>query len=130
MAQNKFALVRYHLIDFLLHKFDYVKTVSIVEYCIEKTGFNITSRTIQLDIYAMKNDEFLGYYAPIEYCKQRKAYYYKDLDYQLLPLQESPDDVIRLEEILIQYKELIMEDHYTEIMHIIFKIKLTQSKKN
>jgi len=120
MAQNKFALIRYHLIDLLLHKSDYVKTARMVEYCTEKTGFSITPRTIQMDIDAMKNDVFLGFYAPIEYCRQRKAYYYKDPDYILTPLHESPEDILRLEEILLQYRKMILQEHYTEIMHILF----------
>lgn len=67
MAQNKYALARYYLIDGLLRRYEYVKTSTIVEICRERLKCTITQRTIQMDIYAMLNDSFLGYYAPIEY---------------------------------------------------------------
>lgn len=71
MAVNKYALARYALIDKLLHKFSYVKTIDMVDFCKKRLKFNITQRTIQMDIYTMQYDSFLGYYAPIEYCKKK-----------------------------------------------------------
>jgi hypothetical protein len=72
MAQNKFALARYCMIDNLLNKHEYVKTAYIAEICRRKLKCSITQRTIQMDIDAMRNDSFLGYFAPIEYCPAGK----------------------------------------------------------
>ncbi len=78
MPQNKFALARYRLIDEILRRQECAKTMEIAEMCREKLGFKVTQRTIQLDMDAMKNDPFLGYFLPINYCNRRKAYYYDE----------------------------------------------------
>ena len=83
MPQNKFAIARYALIDELLQKGIYVKTATITETCKQTLGYEVSQRTIQMDLHSMKNDSFLGFFAPIEYCAKRKACYYQDSDYQL-----------------------------------------------
>lgn len=83
MPQNKFAIARYSLIDELLRKRIYVKTATITETCKQLLGYEVSQRTIQMDLHSMKNDSFLGFFAPIEYCAKRKAYYYFDSDYRL-----------------------------------------------
>ena len=82
MPQNKFAIARYAVIDELLKKNTYVKTAVIAETCKRNLGYAVSQRTIQLDLNSMKNDTFLGFFAPIDYCSKRKAYFYKDSDYQ------------------------------------------------
>jgi len=72
MPVNKYALARYLLIDKLLRKHTYVKTRYIVEYCRERLKCDISQRTIQMDISAMQNDSFIGFYAPIGYCKKKR----------------------------------------------------------
>ncbi|GEM_PF-5814038 len=103
MPQNKFALARYYIIDNLLHKYKYVKTSTILDYCKEITGYEVTRRTIQMDISAMKNDAFLGFFAPIDYCNVKKAYYYSDLNYKLLPFHFTTEEIKLLEKILQIY---------------------------
>lgn len=71
MPQNKHALIRYYIIDDLLHQYEYVKSLFIANVCYKKTGLKVSQRTIQLDIEAMKHDSFLRFYAPIEYCKKK-----------------------------------------------------------
>lgn len=71
MPVNKYALARYVLIDKLLRNHKYVKTNHIVKYCREMLHCDVTQRTIQMDIISMQNDSFIGYYAPIEYCKKK-----------------------------------------------------------
>lgn len=78
MPQNKFALARYRLIDETLRKRTYAKTAEIVELCKKQLGMKVTSRTIQMDMEAMRNDPFLGCFLPISYCNRRKAYYYAE----------------------------------------------------
>lgn len=81
MPINKFAAARYKLIHQLLCKYDFVKTSTIVDYCQQLLGFVVTKRTIQLDLQAMKEDDFVGIFAPIAYCTSRKAYYYEHKDF-------------------------------------------------
>lgn len=83
MPQNKFAFARYRITDFMLRQHDYVITAAIVEQC-SRTGFDVNSRIIELDIAAMRYDPFLGYFAPIVYDSRRKAYCY-DRPYTLIP---------------------------------------------
>lgn len=123
MAQNKYALARYYIIDNLLHRYKYVKTAYIVECCQEKTGYTVSPRTIQMDIEAMKNDSFLGFYAPIEYCTKNKAYYYIQPDYTLSPFSIHSNEIRMLEELLEIVKCKINSEYYYLIKRIIQKIK-------
>ena len=81
MPINKFAVARYRLIHQLLSKQDFVKTAAIVEECRRYLGFQVTRRTIQLDLQHMRDDTFLGIHAPIGYCASRKAYFYEQKDF-------------------------------------------------
>jgi len=123
MPQNKFALARYYLIDALLHRYKYVKTSIIVDYCEKKTGYKVSRRTIQMDIEAMSNDSFLGFYAPIEYSNTEKAYYYKDLSYKLSPFSFTYDDIIILESILFQNEDAISQEQGLLLKYIIEKMR-------
>jgi len=125
MAQNKYALARYCLIDNLLHRNEYVKTIDIVYTCQRRLGCNITQRTIQMDIYAMKNDSFLGYFAPIEYNQKIKAYYYTDRDYQLLPLRFSIEELSFLQRLLIFMQGKLPKYDHALLRDIIDKIKIS-----
>lgn len=128
MAQNKYALARYCLIDSLLHKNEYVKTMDIVYTCQRRLRCNITQRTIQMDIYAMKNDSFLGYFAPIEYDQRIKAYYYRDRDYQLFPLRFSTKELSFLQHLLILMQSKLSLDDYILLRDIIDKIKISTTE--
>lgn len=124
MPQNKFALARYCVIDNLLRKHGHVKTVFIVDVCRKNLNCSITQRTIQMDIEAMKNDSFLGYYAPIEYCNQKKAYYYRDADFRLFPYQFSNEEISLMEELLIFLHNFVLDDKYKLLIKIVDKIKM------
>jgi len=125
MAQNKYALARYCLIDSLLHRYEFVKTNYIVEVCRKRLKCNITQRTIQMDIDAMKNDSFLGYFAPIEYNQVRKAYYYKNRDYQLVPLRFSKMELSFLQRLLILTRGKLLKNEHRLLENIVNKIKIS-----
>lgn len=120
MPQNKYALARYRLIDNALRKNEYVKTTYLVELCKDRLDYNVSQRTIQMDIEAMKNDAFLGFFAPICYCSKHKAYYYFNKDFALSPLgfQECEINVLDYLCIFLQGK---IEDKYYNIFIIIVK---------
>lgn len=97
MPQNKFALARYRIIDTLLRRRSHVKTSELALICCHETGFSVSQRTIQLDLEAMKHDPFLGFFAPIAYDPERRAYYYTDhsysLSHRIIPPEET--DLLR-----------------------------------
>jgi len=124
MPQNKFALARYYMIDSLLHTYAYVKTSFIVDYCEKKTGYKVSRRTIQMDIESMKNDPFLGFNAPIAYCSNRKAYYYIDLSYQLIPFCFTSGDVMALEELLLDSENLLTNEQILLLKSIVQKMRM------
>jgi len=124
MAQNKYALARYYIIDSLLRKFKYVKTAFMTEYCREKIGYTVSRRTIQLDVEAMKNDSFLGFYAPINYCKKRKAFYYENPDYRLSLFVIRVHEIQLLETVFDNVCHSIDSEQYYMIKHIIQRLKV------
>ncbi len=124
MPQNKFALARYYLIDNLLRKHSYVKSVRMVEYCCQVTGYRVSRRTIQMDIETMKNDPFLGFHAPIGYCHKMKAYYYAEPDYQLLPFSFTEEEVCFLERLLNTYRSRLLPEEIECMYRLLWKMKV------
>lgn len=127
MPINKYAFARYYLIDATLRKMNYVKTSYLVEICNYKLGYSISQRTIQKDLDTMKNDPFVGIFAPIEYCKKRKAYYYSDTDFTLVPLNFSKDEIELLLIILDYLKNKVRNEHLKILDQCIHKIKILYS---
>jgi hypothetical protein len=123
MPQNKFAIARYAIIDELLQKNPYVKTSFITETCKRNLGYEVSQRTIQLDLNSMKNDPFLGFLAPIEYCSKRKAYYYRDSDYQFGYQQLNLTEVDLLESVCNIASIHLKPDQQVILGDVLFKIK-------
>ena len=79
MPANKYALLRYRIIDRCLtnkakpfpSKEDLRQECEDVLY--GSDGINISTSTIEKDMWAMRNESELGYYAPIEYHKTHKG---------------------------------------------------------
>lgn len=128
MPQNKFAIARYRVIDSLLKKHNYVKTSTMVEECIRQTGFRVSRRTIQLDLEAMKYDDFLSFHSPIDYCHRKKAYYYTDPQYSLIPLCFTERDIHFMEYITDTCKDIISREIHMTAQEIILKMKLLVTK--
>lgn len=124
MSQNKHALIRYHIIDCLLRQSDFVKSSYIATYCFEKTGYKVSQRTIQMDIDAMRHDSFLRFFAPIDYCKKRKAYYYIHQDYRLLHFQFANDEIKLLEYIYHIVEDEIAEEQRNMLDTMIGRMKI------
>lgn len=98
MPGNKFAVIRYRVIDNLLNnkfkKFPGLESIS--KACGEILYTEIATRTVREDIRAMKDDEGLGYFAPIKYSKAEKGYYYTDPNYSInkIPLSSADLDAV------------------------------------
>lgn len=117
MPVNKYALLRYRIIDRKISsKYQpFPNKEDLREACEEElygsTGDNISMSTIDKDLYAMRNESNLGYYAPIAYDKANRGYYYKDPDYtiQEMPLSDSDLEAIQFAaNTLSQFRSLDM----------------------
>ena len=103
MPANKYALLRYRIIDRMISsKYNpYPNKEDLRQACEDELygsdGARISTSTIDKDIYAMRNESNLGYYAPIEFSKAEKGYYYKDPEYTIdkMPLNEDDLEAIQ-----------------------------------
>lgn len=92
MPKNKEALIRYRVINRCIRDYTYVTKMQLVEACEKALDISpIGERTIDGDIHSMRNDNGLGYYSPIKFDRNRKAYYYDPSDYSIdnIPLNDD-----------------------------------------
>ncbi len=103
MALNKYAAIRYRIIDECIRSRSkpYPTKEELRSACEEAlygsgNGANISMSTIEKDIWALKNESVFGY-APIAFNHMHKGYYYTDSGFSLdLPLTPEDIDLIRL----------------------------------
>jgi predicted DNA-binding transcriptional regulator YafY len=91
MPANKNALIRYRVINRCLKDFTYASKEKLIQVCEDALSISpISPRTIAQDIKDMKENDQLGYYAPIKLDRDR-GYYYEDPDYSIdnIPLGEE-----------------------------------------
>ena len=131
MPANKFATIRYHVIDKMLrNKYKpFPSPTDIVEKCSEVLLKRVSLSSIEKDIRSMKNDEALGYFAPIVYDKSKKGYYYSDEEYSIdtVPLNEDEIEAVQFAtNILTQFKDVaIFKDYENAIEKVLDKVNLT-----
>ena len=111
MPANKYALIRYRVIDRVIgNKYNpYPSMEDLMEACSEAIGKQVSKSTIEKDIYAMKNDMSLGYEAPIKYSKNYQGYFYEDPDFTIrdVPLSDEEVDAIQFAaKTLFQFKNI------------------------
>ncbi len=97
MPKNKNAFIRYRLIDAALRNRQkkYPTKKDLIEAC---SGLgSVSERTIDNDISAMRLDEELGYFAPIEFHRTFKGYYYSDENYSINKFPLKQEDVYALQ---------------------------------
>lgn len=134
MPANKFATIRYHVIDKLLrNKYKpYPSVEDIMDKCSDVLLKPISKSSIEKDIRAMKNDEALGYFAPIEYSRNYRGYYYEDKEYSIdkVPLNEDEIEAVKFAtNILTQFKNIaIFKDYENAIEKVLDKVNLSGSK--
>ena len=99
MSFNKEAYIRYIIIDTCLtdKQNPYPKMDTLIEACTEKLGKEFSISAIQKDIKTMKEDEVLGFLAPIKYSKSHNGYYYADANYSIrkISLQDSEIEALK-----------------------------------
>jgi predicted DNA-binding transcriptional regulator YafY len=100
MASNKHALLRYRIIDRRIrNKYKPFPGVEDLMLACEEAlygsdyGDAISKSTIEKDLRAMREDEELGFHAPIKYSKKEKGYYYENADYSINDIPLNDDDL-------------------------------------
>ena len=115
MPANKFALLRYRIIDRCINNNGnpYPSKENLRTACEEalygSDGEHISVSTIEKDIWSMRNESELGYYAPISYHRDHKGYFYEEEGYSIneVQLNEEDLDAIRFAaNTLIQFRDL------------------------
>jgi predicted DNA-binding transcriptional regulator YafY len=131
MATNKRAIIRYRVIDKCLRQTDRAwNWKTLAEACameIEKsTGMKTTlsERTIKGDLMDMRNDEALGYYAPIEYDRKEKSYYYSRRDYSITESPLNKSDSTELKGAIDLLQQFTGFKHLEGLDNIIKKLEL------
>lgn len=133
MPVNKYALLRYRIIDRCLSKKDYPNKEDLRQACEDSLfgsfGENISESTIEKDLWAMRNESELGYYAPIKYSKAEKGYYYENEDYSIndLSLNESDLESIQIAaQTLEQFRDNpIFKQYGNAIDKIVNRLKVS-----
>jgi len=134
MSLTKEAYIRYKIIDeCLTNKFHPYPTVEeIIQACEERLGKTFTISCLQKDIRAMKEDEAMGYHAPIRFSRQHMGYYYSDPEYSINSIPLNSDELQSLEamaDVLSTFSGSRISENYNQAIQKIFaalKEKTTQ----
>lgn len=113
MPANKYALLRYRIIDRCISGGGF-PTKEDLRYACEEAlygsdGENISDSTIEKDLWAMRNESELGYYAPIKYHRDYRGYYYSEEGYSINEVQLGDEDLEAIKfaaNTLIQFRDL------------------------
>jgi predicted DNA-binding transcriptional regulator YafY len=129
MPANKFALLRYRVIDRCLTNKakPYPSREDLREACEEALygsgGDAISLSTIDKDLWAMKNESELGYYAPISYNRLHKGYCYEEEGYSIATLTLGQEDLEAIRfaaATLEQFKHVPIFKQYESAIEKIF----------
>lgn len=128
MAISKFPFSRYQVIDRELRRYDFVKTKELKDAIEKSLSISVTERMINDDIIAMRDDPKIGYKAPIEYNKSKKAYFYSDKNYTITAFGLKENDINALmfyAKSINQYKEYeVFEDFSNAIEKVLDAVKI------
>lgn len=131
MATNKHAVIRYRVIDKCLRQLDKSwNWKSLAEACaaeLEKvTGrpHTLSERTIKGDLMNMRHDEALGYFAPIEYDRKEKSYFYSRRAYSITEAPLNKSDSEELKNAIGLLRQFTGFRHLEGIDNIIQKLEL------
>lgn len=129
MPANKYALLRYRIIDRLIgNKYNpYPSKEDLRSACEESlygsNGDNISISTIEKDLKAMREETELAYFAPIKYSKIEKGYYYEDPDFSIddMPLNDDDLEAIKFAATtLFQFKGISLFNQFESAIDKIF----------
>ena len=129
MPANKYALLRYRIIDRCLtnRMRPYPTKEDLRRACEEglygSEGERISISTIEKDLWAMRNENELGYHAPIVYNAEHRGYEYENPDYSIsgLNLQEQDLQALRFATLtLLQFRDMPVFQQYQSAIGRIF----------
>jgi predicted DNA-binding transcriptional regulator YafY len=121
MAITKLAAARYLAINRCLRSKakKHWSAQELVDRILEEKDIRVTVRTIWNDIEVMRYNDQLKYFAPIDYCKINKGYYYTDPDYSIDGLRLSDEQWKSFETVmnfLQEHRDLqVMKDFYSAV---------------
>ncbi len=137
MAITKQQLGRFHVIDTLLSKGDRVKTSEIQKAILYELEITVSTKTINNDINDMRHSIALGYNAPIETDKSKKAYYYSDPNYTIKAFGLRETDINALQfyaNTIKQYKDYEVFKDFSnaieKILAVLANSKVTTNGEN
>lgn len=90
-------MIRYRIINACLtnrQRRYWTKKELIAE--LAKHDIKVKSRTLTIDITAMREDTRLKFYAPIVYCRKERAYYYEDPNYSIDKVQLTDEELLSI----------------------------------
>ncbi|MBP6455529.1 MAG: WYL domain-containing protein [Chitinophagaceae bacterium] len=108
----------------------------LVDFVSDRMEMTISVSSIQKDIYAMRFDSKLGFDAPIEFDRKRRAYYYTDEKFSINNIPLSEEDLQSVEMavgLLEQFKNIPAIKVFDEALSRIsasVKQSRTQQEKN
>lgn len=125
MPVNKEAFLRYRIIDRVLRDKSkpYPNMDDIIDELEEKLGKTFSSSTVQKDIKSMKEDDLLGYNAPIKFHRGHKGYYYTDENFNITEVPLSEEDINAIEfaaKVLQQFKDVKLFGNFGSAVDKIF----------
>lgn len=130
MPANKFALLRYRIIDRCIRNrgSKAYPTKDDLRYACEEAlygsdGEHISMSTIDKDIWAMRNEGELGYYAPIKFSKEQGGYYYEDPEFTISEVPLNEDDLNAIQaaaETLYQFRDIPLFKQFDSAIEKIF----------
>jgi predicted DNA-binding transcriptional regulator YafY len=132
MSKNKNALIRYRVINRCLIDYGICSKEKLIKACEDTLDiYPIGERTIDKDIYDMRNDNGLAYYAPIRYDKIRYGYYYEDPDYSIdnLPLKQDEIEALAFASTLLnQFRNTTLFNQFSgAVQKIVDAVKIQKS---
>jgi predicted DNA-binding transcriptional regulator YafY len=134
MPTNKDAFIRFRAINRCLIDHKFATKEQLINYCEEALGIApLAERTIEKDIEDMRQDSGLGFFAPIEYSRQEKGYYYSKPGYSIDNIPLSSDEMNALNNalgLLNEYRGTgIFNEVEGAIEKLVSKVKLGMSQK-
>lgn len=139
MPANKYALLRYRIIDRCIRnpRKPFPSKEDLRYACEEalygSDGEHISMSTIDKDLWAMRNEGELGFYAPISFNKGEGGYHYEDPDYTIseLPLNEVDLEAIQdAAHTLFQFRDIpLFKQFDTAIEKILDRMKISSNEQ-
>ncbi len=136
MPANKYALLRYRIIDRCLTNTarPFPSKEALRQACEDalygSDGEQISESTIEKDIWAMRNEGELGFYAPISYSKAEKGYYYEDPKYTINDINLGDEDLDALyfaADTLTQFRDIpLFKAYRNAIDKLVSKLRVNR----